>query len=426
MPSDHGQVYVWTWLPGAVDPVVAGVLQPTGAVLHGEQVLAFRYAASYRARTDAVSLHPQELPLDDRVADPTRVRHRDAVPLAGCLRDAAPDAWGRRVINLRVAADPEAVLDESTYLLRSGSDRIGALDFQPSPTEHVPRQEHGTLTQLMDAAALVEQGAHLPAALDAAIGHGTSIGGARPKALLEDEGRHLIAKFSASTDDRPVVQAEGLAMLLAARAGAHVAPVSVVRTAGKDVLLVERFDRVPAGDGRPGVARRQMLSMLTILGLSETTARYASYAQMAQQVRSGPWTDVPGTLAELFTRLVVNVVVGNTDDHLRNHAAFWDGAHLELTPAYDIAPQRRTTNTASQAIAITADGERAAQLRLCRRVAGDFLLTAAEAEAVIERVRAAVVDGWDEACDEVRLTAAQRTMLRGREFCHPYIDFDAA
>ncbi|GAA3810589.1 type II toxin-antitoxin system HipA family toxin [Cellulomonas soli] len=421
------RAYVWVWLPGATSPVVAGVLQATGTALAGEPVLAFRYAASYRARPDAISLYPPELPLGSEVLDPTRVAHRDPLALAGCLRDAAPDAWGRRVINLEVGHDPDVHLSEVTYLLRSGSDRIGALDFQESPTQYVPREQRASLDQLMEGAALVERGEHLPPAL-AAVGHGTSIGGARPKALLHDGDRHLIAKFSSSTDDRPVVKAEGAAMLLAARAGADVAPVSVVHAGGKDVLLVERFDRqaLAGPDGQAGIARRQMLSMLTVLGLSESSARYGSYALMAQQVRTGPWADVPGTLRELFTRLVINVLVGNTDDHLRNHAAFWDGTRLSLTPAYDIAPQRRSTNTATQAIGITADGRRASQLRLCREVAGEFLLTDAQAIDNIGRVRAAVVDGWDDVCDQVGLTRAERATLWGREFAHPYVDYAEA
>ncbi len=422
------RAFVWTWLPGAHEPVVAGVLQATPARLAGQPVLAFRYGASYRARPDAVSLYPPELPLTDRALDPTAVPRREPLALAGCLRDAAPDAWGRRVLNLEVGSDPDAELSELTYLLRSGSDRIGALDFQGSAQEYVPRDERASLAQLMEAAELVERGERLPPALEAAAGHGTSIGGARPKALLEDDGRHLVAKFSSSTDDRPVVKAEGAAMLLAARAGAQVAPVSVVRAGGKDVLLVERFDRYPvtAPDGSPRTARRQMVSMLTVLGLAESSARYASYADIAREVRSGPWTRVPETLTELFRRLVVNVVVGNTDDHLRNHAAFWDGQHLTLTPAYDVAPQRRSTSTATQAIGITADGARASQLRLCRAVAGEFLLSAGRAQEVIDEVEAAVADGWDDVCDEVGLSRAERATLWGREFAHPYTRYDAS
>lgn len=424
MTSDP--VFVWVWLPGAVDPVVAGALQTTGARTDGEAVLAFRYAVSYRSRPDSISLFTPELPLNDRVHDPTRVTGRDALPLAGCLRDAAPDAWGRRVINLEIAGNPDTELAESLYLLRSGSDRIGALDFQESPTEHVPRQASATLTELMDAANRVEAGQRLPAPLEQALAHGTSIGGARPKALLIDRGRHLIAKFSSSADVRPVVQAEAVAMLLAARAGVQVADVEVVEADGRKVLLVDRFDRRVASGTDGGLERRQMVSMLTVLGLSEASARYGSYAQMAQQIRLGPWSEVSRTLRELFTRLVLNVVVGNTDDHLRNHAAFWEGHRLSLTPAYDIAPQPRTTEVATQAVGITADGNRASQLWVCRRVAPEFLLTHSGADEIIDHVLGTVIDHFDDVCDQARLTGAQRATLWQREINNRYIHYREA
>ena len=215
------------------------MLTRTGGRFQGQDVLTYTYARSYRNRTDAIALFTPELPLlggtfdstaphqipdsagpASRAANPfARVRRRSPLPMHGCLRDAAPDAWGRRIINLRLAGNPEAELDELTYLWASGSNRIGALDFQDSPTDYLPRVTAAGLDQLLHAAELVEAGAALPADLAAAAGHGTSIGGARPKALLEDGGRHLIAKFSSTTDTRPVVKAEAAAMLLAARAG---------------------------------------------------------------------------------------------------------------------------------------------------------------------------------------------------------------
>lgn len=421
------RVYVWVWLPEAVDPVVSGVLQATDSRVGNERAYAFRYAASYRERAEAVSLFTPELPLTDLVFDPTRVPQRDPLPLAGSLRDGAPDAWGRRVINLEVADDPDTELTEATYLLRSGSDRIGALDFQASAREYVARGDAAPLEVLMEAAALVEAGTRLPPAL-AAAAHGTSIGGARPKALLTHGRRHLIAKFSSSADARPVVKAEAVAMLLAARVGLDVAPVEVIRASGKDVLLVERFDRREqlGADGTARVLRRQMVSLLTVLGRSETNARYASYAELARAVRTGSWQNVPGTLRELFTRLVVNVIVGNTDDHLRNHAAFWDGAVLTLTPAYDVAPQPRSTNPAGHAIAITADGRRASQLRLCRQVAGEFLLAPAQADDIIDHARTVVHEAWDDVCEQASLTRDERAVLWRREFENPYISFDEA
>jgi len=207
--------------------------------------------------------------------------------------------------------------------------------------------------------------------------------------------------------------------------GLSVPAVQLRRVAGKDVLIVERFDRVPTTEagGTPVAGRRLMVSALTVLGVSEMNSRYSSYAELAETIRTGPWRQVPGTLRELYSRLVFNVCIGNNDDHLRNHAAFWDGSTLELTPAYDLAPQMRSTNTSSQAIGITRDGARASQLRLCREVAAEFLLASVEADAIIDHIVSTIRDQWDEACDQVFLTSTERAELMGREFLNPYIEY---
>jgi serine/threonine-protein kinase HipA len=172
------QAYVWVWLPGEVEPVVAGVVVATEQRLGGEEVLLFSYGRSYLSRPDAISLWTPELPLIDGTIDP-----RQPVP------NAAPDAWGRRVINLRRGFDAGGRVDELTYLLSSGSNRIGALDFQFRSDVYESRNEVATLEQLMNLAELVEAGEPIPDSLAAAAQHGTSIGGARPKALLSDGDR---------------------------------------------------------------------------------------------------------------------------------------------------------------------------------------------------------------------------------------------
>jgi len=410
--------FVWVWLPGATDPVVAGRLLPAGQSNLG-QVLAFTYGRSYLARADAISLFTPELPLQPGTVDPTAppTRGREPMPLAGCLRDAAPDAWGRRVLNLRLGEDQNVELSELTYLLASDSDRIGALDFQVSATEYVRRGGDATLDQLMTMAELAEAGIPIPDDLADAAGHGTSIGGARPKALLRHGDRQLIAKFSSSTDDRPVVKAEAAAMALARELGIDAAGSELVRVRGKDVLLVDRFDRTVGG------GRRQLVSALTILGLGEMSARYGSYPMLADAIKTS--FAKPGqALRELYTRLVFNVCIGNNDDHLRNHAAFWDGTALELTPAYDLAPQPRRTAVSTQAIGLTDSGERASQLWACRKAAGAFRVGTADADAVIDHVVSGIRRHWEAAADAAELTRAERDTLLGREILNPYVFYD--
>lgn len=417
--SPREKLFVWVWLPNALEPVVAGVLTPTNNQVRNESVLAFTYAKSYRERPEAISLYSEELPLQAGTMLPSEPKPgRSPLTLHGCLRDGAPDAWGRRVINLRLAGNSESELNELTYLAESGSNRIGALDFQDSATHYTHRGEAASLEQLLHAAELIEAGASLPADLEAAAGHGTSIGGATPKALLVDGERQLIAKFASTTDTRPVIQAEAAATFLAAFVGIKVARSEIRTVAGKKVLLLERFDRGVLGQ------RLQMLSALTILGLHELEARYSSYPDLADAIRKGPWEDIPETLRELFTRLVFNVCIGNTDDHLRNHAAFWDGQRLRLTPAFDLTPQPRSGQTANQAIALTRTGERHSQLWLCRKAAVEFQLSAKEAEHIIDHVISTIQSNWKDAVDHAELSAKNAQSLMGREFLNPYIWYD--
>ena len=220
------QVFVWIWLPEATEPVVCGRLDQGSPI-------TFTYAQSYKNREDAVAVFEPELPLTGM--PPLQPLDGDGLPL--CIDDAMPDSWGRRLVNYRLGAG-FAELSELTYLVASGSDRIGALDFQLSSTEYVPRDpDSPTLDELADAARRIEAGEPVPERLMHALLHGTSIGGARPKALLRDGDRSLIAKFSSMTDTYPVVQGEFVAMTLARRCGLNVAPVSLVEAHKRHALV---------------------------------------------------------------------------------------------------------------------------------------------------------------------------------------------
>jgi serine/threonine-protein kinase HipA len=308
-----------------------------------------------------------------------------------------------------------ADLHPLTYLLSSGSDRIGALDFQESADTYISRDDaNASLEELMQAADRVDQRLPLSPALDRALLHGSSIGGARPKALLSDGARKLIAKFSSTTDSFSVVKGEFVAMELARRVGLDVARVELVESMGRDVLLVERFDR-EASTG----TRRAVVSALTMLSLDEMMARYASYADLAEIVRRR-FVDAPATPRELFARITYNILVGNTDDHARNHSAFWDGANLSLTPAYDICPQGRAGGEASQAMMIGPDGFRMSQLAGCLGATSTYLLDEAEAREIIDHQIATIESEWDDVCEAGRLTEVDRDYFWRRQFLNPY------
>jgi len=414
MSSDRagqpGEAFVWIWLPDAVEPVVAGRVARDGAFY------SFNYGQSYLARPDAMAIYLPELPLGRGAIAP-----KPPMAIAGCLRDGAPDAWGRRVIinrltGLKGDAARDVEFDELTFLLNSGSDRSGALDFQASAVTYTPREQaSATLEELLEAAGRVERGEPIPAGLDRALFHGSSIGGARPKALIEDRQDKFIAKFSATNDTYAVVKTEFVAMRLAARVGLNVAAVQLVPAAGKDVLLVKRFDRAQAPGGW---TRRAVVSALTLFGLDEMQARWASYGELADIIRAR-FSTPQSTLHELFARMVFNVLVGNTDDHARNHAAFWDGEWLTLTPAYDICPQARTGREANQAMLIDGD-DRRSRLEICRNAAARFLLSDSKARSIIDGQIAEIRNAWPMVCDEAAMSAVDRAFLWERQFLNPY------
>lgn len=159
------EAFVWIWLPAATAPVVAGRIGIEEGV---PQRYAFTYGRSYLARDNAMPLSPLELPLEVGLQEPQGINL-----LHPCLRDGGPDAWGRRVLESRY---PDLGLNELDYLLLSGSDRIGALDFQRSSHEYIPRgMAHPSLEELLQVAERIEQRLPLPPELDLALLHGSSV-----------------------------------------------------------------------------------------------------------------------------------------------------------------------------------------------------------------------------------------------------------
>lgn len=419
MTSDaamYTEAFVWIWLPGETKPVVAGRLYVEG------NTLRFNYGKTYLSRENAIAIYDRELPLKAG-----ELPLLDGLSMPNCIRDASPDAWGRRVIinrklGLKGKSADAAQLDELTYLLESGSDRIGALDFQRSATDYEPRSPgNATIEELLHAAELVEKGVPLTPELGQALQHGTAIGGARPKALIMGEDKKYIAKFSLSTDLYSIVKAEFVAMRLAEIVGLRVAPVILEKSAPKDVLLIERFDRVASPQGWQ---RKCMVSALTLFALDEMMARYASYEDLAEIVRH-KFSDAPETLRELFGRLTFNILSGNIDDHARNHAAFWDGEMLSLTPAYDICPQPRTGNEASQAMIISGQNNMS-RISSCLEAAHLFLLREEEAISIVENQMIGIKDNWDSVCETAHLSKTDRKLFWGRQFLNPSAFADLA
>ena len=404
--------FVWKWLRNETAPVVAGVL-----TFDDNNRQSFAYGKSYLGRHNAEPIYAAELALARGTKEPI-----DGMLNFSCIRDAAPDAWGRRVINARILSktEREQELDEITYLMHSASDRIGSLDFQESNSIYIPREtDTATLDELYQATEIIGRGEVITPELDKALFHGSSIGGARPKAMLTSENMKYIAKFSASNDSYEVVKAEYIAMRLAIIAGINVANISMNFVAGKDVLLVERFDRELLPHGW---CRRSIVSGLTILGLDERWAREASYIDLIDKMRLDG-VNFKEDAQELFSRMVFNVLIGNTDDHARNHAFFVEGEKIKLTPAYDICPQNRSGGEASHGMKMY-NGSNLSKIKVCVQSAADFGIGEEQAISIISAQIEVIANHFDAVCDEINVPPITKKILWRRAILNPYIFTD--
>jgi len=340
--------------------VPAGLLDKERAA-SDRQAVSFAYGLRYLKRPEAFDVDPRALSLAQAREHPGARWYPSAgLEEFGGIRDAAPDAWGRRVIEARLNAAPNS-LDEFTYLLEAGSDRVGALDVRDAldaPPRH-PAANLASLPYLLQAAAAVDAGEPVPANLMPYLGGAPSAGGARPKASLRDEDGILwLAKFPARSDAYDMAIAEAGAMDLARAAGLTVPPLRVLTAGGQRVLLVRRFDRywAPAGVPAPAHARGYeshpqagfaegripQVSALTMMGCPEMESAAKGYKDLAQAIRERTHPDcIAADNEELFARMVLNIFVNNDDDHLRNHAFSYDArlAGWRLSPLYDVVPR---------------------------------------------------------------------------------------
>jgi serine/threonine-protein kinase HipA len=322
---------------------------------------AFAYGLRYQERPNALEVDPVNLSIRDKSA----VRGKalfppNNLPSFGGIRDAAPDAWGRRVIESRLKV-PANSLPESTYLLHAGSQRVGALDIRSS-REAEPTLGYGTwdnLQYLMDASQRIDEGLPVPANLEEILVEGSPLGGARPKATVRDNDQILwLAKFPSRKDALAVPILETATLRLAAAAGLTVPPVKLIQLGERTVMLIRRFDRYWAKPGQDAQLPEDLLSTAPVAGLVENRLGFVSgltlmacdemespdksYGDLAQAIRRYCHESViRENNRELFDRLVFNIFVSNDDDHLRNHGFVWDVRlpGWRLSPLYDVMPR---------------------------------------------------------------------------------------
>ncbi len=332
---EKNECYVYITLPGQINAVTAGRFVLT-VDKHGLPLGRFVYGKSYLKRPDAVALDPIELKLSSRIYETRALKG-----VFGVLRDAGPDYWGRRIIE---HYSGKHALSELDYLLFSPDDRAGALGFGLNLIPPAPKREFNQtldLSKLQQIANVViteedPSSVIVNNQITDLLLIGTSMGGARPKAVVEDKEGLWIAKFNRFDDKWNQARVEQAMLVLAHHSGLQVADSKVVKIGGQDVLLVKRFDR----EKKPGgYLRARMISALTLLRSEDTyqSRDRWSYIFLVEELRRisvEPEKDA----AELFRRMCFNALISNIDDHPRNHAVIAREQNWKLSPAYDLTP----------------------------------------------------------------------------------------
>jgi serine/threonine-protein kinase HipA len=369
-PSDR--LHLWL-LTRPQQPLPIGELN----LVRSNQSVSLRYVDSWLQRGFPLS---EDLPLIDEEFLPA-----EKGTAAGAVDDARPDRWGERVIRF---IDKPARLSLLEYLYFAGDDRFGALGVSTSAHEYLPRRL-GPLPTLKDADELhelirkVQNNEPVPPAQRRLISPGASMGGARPKGLIDIAGEQWVIKFSdGDPADTPLI--EHATMTLAQKAGIRTAQTMPVRLTHGHAVAINRFDRL-------GGLRLHSLSAGVAL---RAAGERLGYPELAQLLRRRGVTDGDAYVAqmrEVFRRMVFNILIDNTDDHEKNHALLMtDAQQYDLSPAYDILPSGQALGFQQMRV-----GEQEADSTVANALSLSQMYGLAKNEAVKEAQAVAhVIDGW--------------------------------
>ena len=369
-PAD--QLYLWL-LTVPADPVLIGELN----LVRSNRGVSLKYADAWLERGFALS---EDLPLVDEEFLP-----QEKETAAGAVDDARPDRWGERLIRF---LDKPARLSLLEYLYFAGDDRFGALGVSTSAAEYLPRR-FGPLPVLGDAARIEElirrlqEGETVPDRERRLLAPGVTMGGARPKALLDIDAEQWVVKFGdGDATDAPLV--EHAAMTLAAQAGIRVAETMPVRLTSGHAVAVKRFDRKRGG-------RLHCLTAHVALRAAQERFGYPELAQLLRRRGVTTRDRYVADMQELFRRMVFNILIDNTDDHEKNHAVLvTDAQQYELAPAYDVLPSGQALGFQQMRVGeLEADSTLANALSMAQL----FELDEKQAAMQVRRV-ARVVAGW--------------------------------
>ena len=391
MADKENLCYAYIQLPGTFEwvPCASLKVKEVGA---GAFQGSFTYGKRYLARANVVELDPYHLKLTDKPMLFTKLK---GIP--GTLRDASPDAWGRRVIQARLQREASDI-SEMEYLLNGPDDGAGNLRFglsvqPPGPAKPFNRTHQ--LEALAKAAEQLEETGKLPYEIMENLEPGTSMGGARPKVTVEDDHRIYLAKLPEKQDKHNMQRIEYATLELARAAGLQVCGTRMESVGKAEALMLLRFDREWNSDAN-AYARHGLVSGLTVLDAEDgyTGRDRWSYLLLADEIRR--WSVKPDAdRLELFRRMVFNAMVTNNDDHPRNHAMLRTAGGWRLSPAYDIVPVPLLSMERRDLALEAGRYGRVASVYNLVSDCGSFGLTLEEAQQVINKM-ADVVKGWRE------------------------------
>lgn len=389
------------WLADPDAPRAVGRLRQVRRSARQSAGVSLEYAPEWLADGFALS---EDLPLQTGEFLPTEP---DAA--AGAVDDARPDRWGERVIRLIDRPPRLATLD---CLYFAGDERFGALGVSASADTYAPRR-HGPLPQLGEVEAMldlvrrIEAGEPVEEPLRRLVAPGATLGGARPKALIEMDGAQWVVKFGDAGEptDSPLV--EHATMTLAARAGVDVCETRPIRLSAGHAVAIRRFDRRFDGLSIQGAARR-VHALSAHVALRAAGQEYG-YPELALLLRRRAEADAFEAQGEqLFRRMVFNLLIDNTDDHEKNHALLVDTAQrYRLSPAFDVLPSGQALGY--QQMRVGRDGADATLANALSEHRA-FSLTLAQARGVVQEV-ARVVSGWREHFKGQGVTARDLALL---------------
>jgi serine/threonine-protein kinase HipA len=408
------ECFVYITLPGEISAVTAGKFVMTKNT-RGDALGRFVYGRSYLENQKAVEIDPVELKLSPKTYETAQLNG-----VFGALRDAGPDYWGRRVIE-KHAGKP--LLGELDYLLESPDDRAGALGFglnnvPPAPLRKFNRTIDLEKLQTLADALVKDEIPNDPEAqqVQDLLLLGTSMGGARPKAVVQDEDGLWVAKFNRADDRWNNTRVEHAMLRLARECGITTAESRIEPVGGKDVLLIKRFDREKTAKG---YLRARMVSGLTILRADEAPeirARW-SYVILVEELRrivANAKTDS----RELFRRVCFSALISNIDDHPRNHAVIAKEKEWKLSPAYDLTPSPAVAQERRDLAMDCGDQGRYANAKNIFSQHARFLLDQGEAQKMIDDMKQQVTATWYETVRASGVSAKDAETIRGA-FVYP-------